>query len=91
MTTIIGIHLLGIMNIHTKSHKDVGSSWWGILQLMNSKLVDQQRRPVGWARSPKCNVLPAGGGRGNKIKNVQPLESQISSLNCNIFIYLAYM
>lgn len=56
MTTIIGVHLLGIMNIHTKSHKDVGSSWWGILQLMNSKLIDQQRRPAGWARSPKCNV-----------------------------------
>lgn len=91
MTTIIGIHLLGIMNIHTKSHKDVGSSWWGILQLMNSKLIDQQRRPAGWARSQKRNVLPAGVGWGNKIKSVQPLESQISSLNCNIFIYLAYM
>lgn len=68
MTTIIGIHLLGIMNIHTKSHKDVGSSWWGILQLMNSKLIDQQRRPAGWARSQKRNVLPAGVGWGNKIK-----------------------
>lgn len=68
MTTIIGVHLLGIMNIHTKSHKDVGSSWWGILQLMNSKLIDQQRRPAGWARSQKRNVLPAGVGWGNKIK-----------------------
>lgn len=68
MTTIIGIHLLGIMNIHTKSHKDVGSSWWGILQLMNSKLIDQQRRPAGWARSQKFNVLPVGVGWGNKIK-----------------------
>lgn len=91
MTTIIEIRLLGIMNIHIKSHKDVASSWWVILQLMNYKLIDQQRHPAGWARSPKCNVLLAGVGRGNKIKSVQPLESQISSLNCYIFIYLAYM
>ena len=66
MTTIIGICPLGIMNILTKSHKDVDSSWWGISQPMNNKLIDQQWRPEGGARSQSC---------------VQPLESQISLLN----------